>query len=52
MRLSDAEEKIPMSVYDTDILVWSERPAALLRRIMLGELVNDQVDWENVCWRH
>jgi hypothetical protein len=37
-----------MSVYDTDILVWSERQAALLRRIMLGELVNDQVDWENV----
>jgi hypothetical protein len=35
-------------LYDTDILTWSERQAALLRRIAAGERVNDQVDWENV----
>ena len=35
-------------LYDTDILTWSERQAALLRRIAAGEGVNDQVDWENV----
>jgi hypothetical protein len=37
-----------MSDYDTDILVWSERQAELLRRLAAGERVNDQVDWENV----
>jgi hypothetical protein len=37
-----------MSAYDTDILAWSERQAALLRRAGAGELVNDQIDWENV----
>ena len=37
-----------MSDYDTDILTWSERQAALLRRVGVGEKVNDQVDWENV----
>ena len=37
-----------MSDYDTDILIWSERQAGLLRRLALGERVNDQVDWENV----
>jgi hypothetical protein len=37
-----------MSEYDTDILIWSERQAALLRRVAAGERVNDQVDWENV----
>jgi hypothetical protein len=34
--------------YRTDILTWSERQAALLRRIAAGEKVNDQIDWENV----
>jgi hypothetical protein len=38
-----------MSDYDTDILLWSERQGALLRRIGAGEQVNDQVDWENVA---
>jgi len=38
-----------MSDYDTDILSWSERQTALLRRIGAGEKVNDQVDWENVA---
>jgi hypothetical protein len=37
-----------MSDYDTDILTWSERQAALLRRVAAGERINDQVDWENV----
>jgi hypothetical protein len=35
-------------LYDTDILTWSERQAALLRRVAAGERINDQVDWENV----
>jgi len=35
-------------LYETDILDWSERQAALLRRLAAGERVNDQVDWENV----
>ena len=38
-----------MSDYDADILIWSERQSALLRRIGAGEKVNDQVDWENVA---
>ena len=38
-----------MSDYDTDVLIWSERQAALLRRVGAGEKVNDQVDWENVA---
>lgn len=35
-------------VYETDIVVWSEDQAALLRRLAAGERVNDQVDWTNV----
>ena len=35
-------------LYDTDALTWSERQAALLRRVAAGERVNDQVDWANV----
>ena len=38
-----------MSDYDTDLLLWSERQAALLRRAAAGERVNDQVDWQNVA---
>jgi hypothetical protein len=38
-----------MSDYGTDILLWSERQADLLRRLAAGERVNDQVDWENVA---
>jgi Domain of unknown function DUF29 len=38
-----------MSDYDTDILLWSEHQAELLRRMGKGERVNDQVDWENVA---
>ena len=36
-------------LYDTDILEWSERQGALLRRIAAGERVNDaDVDWPNI----
>jgi hypothetical protein len=35
-------------LYDTDIVLWSEHQAELLRRLAAGERVNDQVDWENV----
>src|SRR4051812_34152066 len=37
-------------VYDSDILEWSERQAALLRRRAAGELVNDaDLDWPNIA---
>jgi hypothetical protein len=36
-------------LYDSDILLWSEQQAELLRRLAAGERVNDQVDWENVA---
>ncbi len=37
-------------LYDTDILIWSERQAELLRRRAAGELVNDsEIDWPNVA---
>jgi len=39
-----------MSEYDTDILVWSERQAELLRRRAAGGLINDaEVDWPNIA---
>jgi len=37
-------------LYDADVLEWSERQAALLRRRAAGELVNDaEIDWPNVA---
>ena len=36
-------------LYDTDLVIWSERQAELLRRMAAGERVNDQIDWENVA---
>ena len=36
------------SLYDADMLLWSERQADLLRRLSRGERVNDAVDWENL----
>ena len=36
------------SLYDADILLWSEQQADLLRRLSRGERVNDAVDWKNV----
>src|ERR1700733_10886276 len=39
-----------MSDYDTDILIWSERQADLLRRRAAGELVNEaELDWSNIA---
>ena len=39
-----------MSGYEEDILVWSERQGALLRRLAKGERVNDaDLDWENIA---
>jgi hypothetical protein len=35
-------------LYDTDLALWSDQQAALLRRLAAGERVNDQIDWENV----
>src|SRR5690349_16433174 len=37
-----------MSNYDTDIVIWSEQQAALLRRIAAGEPVNERPDWDNI----
>src|SRR6202012_5566734 len=39
-----------MTDYDIDILTWSERQAALLRRRAAGHLVNDaDLDWPNIA---
>jgi Domain of unknown function DUF29 len=36
-------------LYEDDILLWSERQADLLRRLVAGERVNDVVpDWPNI----
>ena len=38
-----------MGDYETDILVWSERQAELLRRHAAGERANDMdLDWPNI----
>ena len=36
-------------LYDTDILLWSEQQAELLRRMAQGDRVIDQIDWENIA---
>ena len=37
-------------LYDTDIALWSDHQAALLRRRAAGELVNDaELDWPNIA---
>lgn len=36
------------SLYDADILQWSEQQAELLRRLANGERVNDALDFENL----
>ena len=39
-----------MSDYEEDILLWSERQGALLRRLAAGEVVNSAaVDWPNIA---
>jgi hypothetical protein len=35
-------------LYDDDVLVWSERQGALLRRLAAGEPVNERPDWPNI----
>jgi hypothetical protein len=37
-----------LSEYETDILLWSEHQADLLRRLAAGERVNDQIDWNDL----
>jgi hypothetical protein len=39
---------MPDNLYDTDILIWSEHQADLLRRLAKGDRLNDAIDWENV----
>ncbi len=39
---------MPDGLYERDALAWSERQAALLRRLAAGELLNEAVDWANV----
>ncbi len=39
-----------MNDYESDILVWSERQAELLRRRAAGEWLNDaELDWPNIA---
>jgi hypothetical protein len=39
-----------MGDYDTDVLLWSEHQAELLRRRAAGELVNEaELDWPNIA---
>ena len=39
-----------MSDYDLDIYGWSQRQAALLRRLAAGERVNEtDLDWPNIA---
>ena len=35
-------------LYDEDILLWSERQAALLQRVAAGEALNGRPDWANI----
>jgi len=35
-------------LYDEDILLWSERQAALLQRVAAGEPLNERPDWPNI----
>ena len=39
---------MPDDLYERDILVWSEKQAALLRRLARGEGLNEPVDWDHV----
>ena len=36
------------TLYETDILAWSEREADLLERLRLGERLNTEIDWINL----
>lgn len=32
-------------LYNTDLVLWSEHQATLLRRLAAGEVVNEPADW-------
>jgi hypothetical protein len=37
------------NIYDSDVLLWSERQASLLRRVAAGERINTaELDWPNI----
>jgi len=36
-------------LYESDVVEWSERQAALLRRVAAGEAVNEPPDWLNIA---
>lgn len=38
----------PDTLYDEDIILWSERQADLLRRLAAGEPMNETPDWTNI----
>ena len=39
---------MPDGLYERDILEWSDRQSALLRRLARGERVNDAIDWPHL----
>ena len=43
-----AKERRINQLYETDVLVWAEQQASLLRRLAAGERLNEAVDWPNV----
>jgi hypothetical protein len=50
MSNAEDEERAMSDLYETDVLLWSERQAELLRRRAAGELVNDaELDWPNIA---
>jgi hypothetical protein len=46
-RLLDNEAAMS-DLYESDIVIWSERQAELLRRVAAGEPVNEAPDWPNI----
>jgi hypothetical protein len=43
------QDSLALVTFVEILQIWSERQAVLLRRIAVGERVNDQVDWANVA---
>ncbi len=35
-------------LYDSDLVIWSERQADLLRRVAAGKAPNEAPDWANI----
>jgi Domain of unknown function DUF29 len=43
------ERERPDDLYETDIVTWSDQQAGLLRRVAMGERVNEaDLDWPNI----